>query len=136
MLGQLQDAGNATTLAHYLELLSQCGLITGLQKYSGKKIRQKASSPKLIVQNTALMNALSEKTFSNALEDRNFWGRLVETAVGAHLLNTTVSFETGVYYWRHVHEEVDFILKQCKKLLAVEVKSGRKKETLSGIEAF
>ena len=32
MLGQLQDAGNTTTLAHYLELLAGAGMLTGLSK--------------------------------------------------------------------------------------------------------
>jgi predicted AAA+ superfamily ATPase len=59
MLGQLQDAGNATTLAHYLDLLAGAGMLTGLQKYAGKAVRQRGSSPKLQVMNTALMTAPS-----------------------------------------------------------------------------
>ncbi|MEA3365143.1 MAG: AAA family ATPase, partial [Candidatus Hydrogenedentes bacterium] len=51
MVGQLQEAGNTTTLAHYLELLKGAGLLTGLAKYSGQVVRQRASSPKLLVMN-------------------------------------------------------------------------------------
>lgn len=32
LMGQLQDAGNVTTLAGYLEILDECALLTGLQK--------------------------------------------------------------------------------------------------------
>ncbi len=85
MLGELQDAGNATTLAHYLDLLSGAGLVGGIQKFSKQKVRQKASSPKLAVFNTALMSAQSAKTFKEAYADRVFWGRLAESAVGAYI---------------------------------------------------
>ena len=57
MVGQLQDVGDTTTLAHYLDLLAGAGMITGLQKYSGNAVRRRASSPKLQVLNTALMTA-------------------------------------------------------------------------------
>jgi len=47
MLGQLQDAGNTTTLAHYLDLLAAAGMVTGLPKYAGDAARSRGSSPKL-----------------------------------------------------------------------------------------
>jgi uncharacterized protein len=78
-----------TTLAHYLELLFGAGLLCGLQKFAKQKIRQKGSSPKFCVYNTALISAQSTKTFKDAKKDRIFWGRLVESAVGAHLLNSS-----------------------------------------------
>jgi uncharacterized protein len=59
MRGQLSDAGNTTTLAHYLELLEGAGMVCGLQKYAGQAVRQRASSPKLQVFNTALMGAIA-----------------------------------------------------------------------------
>jgi predicted AAA+ superfamily ATPase len=40
IIGQLQDAGNTTTLANYLKLLSACGLLVGLDKYAGDIIRR------------------------------------------------------------------------------------------------
>ena len=99
MLGQLQDAGNTITLARYLDLLCHAGLLAGLQKYSSRPLRRRASSPKLNVINTALMTACSGYSFGQAMADRTFWGRLVESAAGAHLLNTKTP-DIGLHYWR------------------------------------
>ncbi len=136
MLGQLQDAGNTTTLAHYLDLLNAAGLICGLSKYSGKSIRQRASSPKLITLNTALFSSFSNLTFENFLKDTELRGRLVETAVGAYLANAVRGKKTEVYYWSAENQEVDFVLTQGKNLLAIEVKSGRRRTTLPGLKKF
>jgi predicted AAA+ superfamily ATPase len=136
MLGQLQDAGNTTTLAHYLELLSAAGMVTGLPKYGGGEVRQRASSPKLQVLNTALMSALSGRSFRQSLEDRGFWGRLVESAVGAHLLNGAAGTSLEVAYWRDRNREVDFVLSSASAVTAIEVKSGRASDTLPGMEQF
>lgn len=136
MLGQLQDAGNTTTLAHYLELLAGAGMLTGLQKFAGKQIKQRGSSPKMQVLNTALMTAQSNMSFSASLTNRDFWGRLVETAVGAHLVNGTTGTKAEVFYWRERGKEVDFVLRLGKTIVAIEVKSGRSKDTLAGMEAF
>ncbi|MGH7646318.1 MAG: ATP-binding protein, partial [Gemmatimonadales bacterium] len=100
MLGQLHDAGNTTTLAHYLELLDGAGLVTGLAKYSGRAVRQRGSSPKLQVLNTALMSAQSGLSFDEARADREPWERLVESAVGAHLANAAAADECELFYWR------------------------------------
>lgn len=100
MLGQLQDAGNTTTLAHYLDLLAGAGLITGLQKYAGGRTRQRASSPKFQVFNTALITAQAGMTLAEAQADRAFWGRLVESAVGAHVANAAATGDCSAYYWR------------------------------------
>lgn len=136
MLGQLQDAGNTTTLAHYLELLAGAGLVSGLSKYSGHVIRQRGSSPKLQVMNTALMTAQSDVTIEDALRDREFWGRLVESAVGAYLINCAIEQGFKVFYWRDRNQEVDFVISRGNKLLAIEVKSGRSKEVFPGLESF
>ena len=135
MLGQLDEAGNTTTLARYLDLLSMAGLITGLSKYASRPHRRRASSPKLNVLNTALMSVHSDYTFEQARADRTFWGHLVESAVGAHLVNTA-SREYRVYYWRDRGREVDFVLEHGRKLVAFEVKSGRRRGNVSGLEAF
>lgn len=135
MLGQLDEAGNTTTLARYLDLLSMAGLITGLSKYASRPHRRRASSPKLNVLNTALMSVHSDYTFEQARADRTFWGHLVESAVGAHLVNTA-SREYRVYYWRDRGQEVDFVLEHGRKLVAFEVKSGRRRGNVSGLEAF
>jgi predicted AAA+ superfamily ATPase len=91
ILGQLQDAGNATTLVHYLELLSGPGTLTGLPKYAGQTVRQRGSSPKLQVLNTALVTAQSGLSPEEARTDRECRGRLIESAVGAHLANAAAS---------------------------------------------
>ncbi len=135
LLGQLQDAGNTVTLAHYLDLLSQAGLLTGLQKYAGEKHRQRASPPKLNACNTALISALAGYTFDEARSDRSFWGRLVESAAGAHLINTT-SNNCAVHYWRESSYEVDFVLSNHRKIIAIEVKSGTGFATPKGLNIF
>jgi len=133
--GQLQDAGNTVTLAHYLDLLSQAGMLTGLPKYAGQKHRQRASSPKLNALNTALISALTGYTFADARNDRSYWGRLVESAVGAHLFNTAFD-DCQVQYWRESPDEVDFVLTNGRKLVAIEVKSGTNFAAPKGLSAF
>jgi uncharacterized protein len=123
MLGELQDAGNTTTLAHYLDLLSGAGLIVGLQKFSNQPVRQKSSSPKLLVYNTALMSAQSNKTYKEAKENPQLWGRFVESSIGAHLLNETRGTNIKVFYWREEDQEVDFVLQYGDIIVAIEVKS-------------
>lgn len=135
MLGQLQDAGNTVTLAHYLELLSGAGLVTSLKKYSGSKARRRGSIPKLLVLNTGLMSAASGFRFGEARRDREFWGRLVETASGAHLVNGAKP-GAEVFYWRDRNQEVDFVVRSGRKLLAMEIKSGRRKDSAPGLAAF
>ena len=135
MLGQIQDAGNTTTLARYLDLLSKAGLLTGLGKYAGGAYRRRASSPKLNVLNTALMSVHSGYTFEEAKADRSFWGRLVESAVGAHLFNTGTP-DVRLHYWRERSLEVDFVLEHGRKLVALEVKSGSHKGKPAGLEEF
>ncbi|MCJ7778721.1 MAG: DUF4143 domain-containing protein [Sedimentisphaerales bacterium] len=136
MVGQLQEAGNTTTLAHYLDLLSGAGLLTGLSKFAGRQVRQRGSSPKLMIFNTALMTALSNRSFADAQQDREYWGRLVESAVGAHLLNSARGKEIEIFYWLDRNREVDFILRCGKFVTAIEVKSGHKRYTFPGMEAF
>ncbi|HBY05884.1 MAG: hypothetical protein UV38_C0004G0006 [candidate division TM6 bacterium GW2011_GWE2_42_60] len=136
ILGQLQDTGNASTLAHYLDLLSGAGLLEGLQKFAQQQIRQRASSPKLAVFNTALMTAQSNKTFKETLEDRVFWGRLIESTIGAHLLNSIRGTQIKLFYWREGDKEVDFVLSHGKNTTALEVKSGAETFNRSGIDLF
>jgi predicted AAA+ superfamily ATPase len=136
MLGQLQDAGNTTTLAHYLDLLDAAGMLTGLPKYAGQTVRSRGSSPKLQVLNTALMSALPGMTFEDARADREFWGRLVESAVGAHLANAAASGVCQVFYWRDRNRDVDFVVRARRTLTAIEVKSGRTRDALPGMAAF
>jgi len=136
MLGQLQDAGNTTTLAHYLDLLDAAGMVTGLQKYAGDVARRRGSSPKLQVYNTALMSALAPWSLEEARADHEYWGRLVESAVGAHLANAAASGECRLYYWRERQHEVDFVVEAGARVVAVEVKSERSPATHPGTAAF
>lgn len=136
MQGQLQDAGNTTTLAHYLTLLAGAGMVCGLPKYAGDVARSRASSPKLQVLNTALMAVMSGRSFNEARADREFWGRLVESAMGAHLANAALRGECTLHYWRDGNREVDFIVQAGRYLTAIEVKSGRAPLAHAGIGAF
>jgi len=136
MTGQLQDAGNTTTLAHYLDLLSDAGMVTGLQKYAGDKARQRGSSPKLQVLNTALMTAQSGLSPLEVDRKPAFKCRLVESAIGAYLANAAMAKKCELYYWRENNREVDFIVKTDRLVTAIEVKSGSHSEKLPGLEAF
>ncbi len=136
MLGQLQDAGNTTTLAHYLDLLAGAGMVCGLPKYAGDAARSRGSSPKLQVLNTALMTVTAGLSPEEAQSDREFRGRLVESAVGAHLANAAAGGECQLYYWRDRGQEVDFVVKAGSRLTAIEVKSGRPPQAHVGTAAF
>jgi len=142
MLGQLTDAGNTTTLAHYLQLLEGAGMVCGLQKFAGQSVRQRGSSPKLQVFNTALLgaNALFDGFDLNRLRDApELWGRMTESAVGAELLArnlTHSSTQPCLHYWRDGASEIDFVLRQQGELFAFEVKSGINQGNLRGLDAF
>ena len=136
VLGQLQDAGNVTTLSNYLYTLSEANLLGGLQKYAKDKSRRYQSSPKFMVYNTALLSALHGKGFDAERESPERWGRWVESAVGAYLLNQAEIYGYNVYYWRENNDEVDFVLEnRNKELLAIEVKSGHRIDN-AGVHVF
>ena len=135
MLGQLQDAGNTTTLAHYLDLLAGAGIVTGLPKYAGDVARRRASSPKLCVLNTALVTSRAGTSPERLRADPEAWGRLVESAVGAHLLNTAALDGIEVAYWREGAAEVDFVLHAGGRITAIEVKSALSSPP-AGLRAF
>lgn len=136
ILGELQDAGNTTTLAHYLDLLKGAGLLVGLQKFANQKVRQKGSTPKFCVFNTALMTSQGTKNFTEARKDHEYWGRIVESAVGAYLLNSVRGTSAEVFYWREGNLEVDFVLQRGSQITAIEVKSEFKSFSRSGIDSF
>ena len=135
LIGEMQDAGNTTTLSHYLDLLSDCGLLGGLEKYAGSVIRKRSSSPKFQVFNNALLTAQDDNNFSEIDASPEEWGRLVESSIGTHLINHSVSSRFNLYYWREANKEVDFIIEKDGKVIALEVKSGRRGEN-SGMSAF
>lgn len=136
MLGQLQDAGNTTTLAHYLDLLQSAGILTGLSKYAGQCVRQRASSPKLLVLNTALMSASGSVKMKEAKQEPNQWGRWVESAVGSSLANGIIGKNIELFYWSSRNREVDFVLSRKNELIAIEVRSGRNRGNFPGVDAF
>ncbi len=135
MMGQLQDAGNTTTLANYLRILESAFLLSGLERYKHGHLKRRGSSPKLVIWNNALVNAVAGMSFSTARRDFSWWGRLVENAVGARFLNNLSSLPYRVYYWRERGLEVDFVVETPRRLWAVEVKSG-KPERSRGLEKF
>ncbi|MEP6795008.1 MAG: DUF4143 domain-containing protein [Saprospiraceae bacterium] len=135
IIGQMQDAGNTTTLSHYLKLLDQAGLLSGLGKYSPDVIRQRAASPKFNVQNMALMSALAPSGFKEVRQNPARWGRWVESAIGAHLINECLAHGHQLFYWRNRNDEVDFVIKGNGKVIGLEVKTAASGMT-SGMEAF
>ena len=135
MLGQLQEAGNTTTISHYLKLLDTAGLLTGITKFYNQEHREKTSSPKWQVKNSGLFSALSSLDFKTIREDPVKWGQIIESAIGAHLVNKSEEGKYKVYYWRHRNDEVDFVLKKNDEIIGIEVKSGQTKPT-KGMEVF
>lgn len=135
ILGQLQDAGNTSTLANYLQLLDESKLLSGLQQYAADDARKYKSVPKYQVYNTGLLSANSPLSFEDAYLEPKQWGRWVESAVGVYLVNHADRLEYKVYYWRHDNDEVDFVLQHSKRLVAIEVKSGRRQNN-QGLPIF
>jgi predicted AAA+ superfamily ATPase len=133
--GQLQDAGNTTTLSHYLNLLETAGLLSGIEKYSANVIRKRSSSPRFQVHNNALLSAQKNEYFNEILEKPAEWGRIIESSVGAHLINYSISQNYSVFYWRERNDEVDFILERRGKVIALEVKSNDSEDS-KGLVAF
>lgn len=135
VLGQLQDSGNTTTLSHYLNLLDTAGLLSGIEKYTADIIRKRSSSPRFQVHNNALLSAQKNEYYIEILQKPAEWGRIVESSVGAHLINNSISQNYNVYYWRDRNDEVDFILERRGKIIAIEVKSNDS-ENNKGLEVF
>lgn len=111
-------------------------MIVGLQKYAARAPRQRGSSPKLQVMNTALMTAVSGLSPAEVAADREFRGRLIESAVGAHLANGAATGDFELFYWREGNREVDFVMRRGRTVVAVEVKSGRSPDAFPGLAAF
>lgn len=128
--------GHTETLAHHLTLLGQAGLMGGLSKYSGQTVRQRSSPPKFQVHNNALMTLSETYSFEAARQDRSHWGRLVESAIGAHLINTADPVDTRIHYWRERSLEVDFVIEHRGRLAAIEVKSTSRVRSHAGLDEF
>lgn len=124
IMGQLQDAGNTTTLSHYLKLLETAGLMGGLEKFSSNSLKKRSSSPKFQVFNNALLSAQSKNNFKEIMSFPEEWGRMVESSIGSYLLNQSLRQDFDLYYWRERNNEVDFVLEKSDQVIAIEVKSG------------
>lgn len=135
IMGQLLDAGNTTTLAHYLDLLDTAGLLSGLEKFDNKLIRKRSSSPKFQVHNTALISAQRAESFQEVRSHADSWGRIVESAIGSYLVNSAYTSGFQIYYWREGNYEVDFVLEYRGKVIGIEVKSGQTQKA-SGMQVF
>lgn len=135
MLGSLQDAGNTATLAGYINLLNESGLLCGLQKFCIDTARRKASIPKLQVYNNALKTVYCPLSFEQAIIDRKVWGNIFESGIGAYLVSQAFIHRFEVFYWRERNDEVDFILRKNGTVVAIEVKSNAEKQT-EGLNKF
>ena len=135
MIGSLQDAGNTVTLAGYINLLDESGMLCGIQKYSIDTARRRASIPKLQVYNNALKAIFNPYTFEQAILDRRAWGRIFESSIGAWLVSQAFVHRFEVFYWRERDLEVDFILRKKGIVIAIEVKSNAEKNT-KGLNSF
>jgi len=133
--GELQESGNLTTLANYLTLLEEAGLLTGLDKYAADIIRKRSSKPKFQVHNNALLSAGQNASFEMLRSNHKAWGNIAESAVGAHLINSGIKYKFNVYYWNNGSYEVDYVIEKGGKIIAVEVKSG-KDSTNKGLNLF
>ncbi|MBK6965034.1 MAG: ATP-binding protein [Bacteroidales bacterium] len=133
--GELQEKGNLTTLSNYLSLLEGAGLLTGLEKFAGDIIRKRASRPKFQVFNNALLSAQSYKKYSEIANEPKEMGRYAESAIGAHLLNSSLNKKYNLYYWNENNYEVDFVLESAGRLIAIEVKTGKDSKN-SGLSKF
>ena len=135
MVGQLQEAGNTTTIAHYLRLLGEAGLVAGLEKLHDEPMRTRLSSPKLAVCNNALRTAVQTNTPSELRANPASWGHAVESAVGAQLMASTRRRGIDLLYWNVGCKEVDYVLRRESEIAAVEVKSADA-DSVSGMHEF
>ena len=136
LLGKLQDKGNATTLAGYLKLLSDASLIVGPRSILKVPAPKQNQPPKTQRFEYCTHDGYLWLFFSGGTSRPILLGRIVESAVGAHLQNTRDT-ATHIHYWRRDggKYEVDFVISRGPHLLGVEVKSGNK-QVRRGLDEF
>jgi uncharacterized protein len=136
MLGSLQDAGNTTTIASYLQLLSKAFLVAPIERWRGSKINQRASTPKLVILDNGLLFSMNGFKYKEAIGHKTLWGRCVENSVGARLYYVAQEIGASLFYWRDRDKEVDFVLKYANRVIGIEVKSGLPQKTPAAFRAF
>ncbi len=136
MLGTLQDAGNTTTIASYLHLLAKAFILVPLERWSGSRIRQRGSIPKILILDNGLISAMAGLNYRVTVKDKTGWGRLIENAVGTQLYFRAQKEGGELFYWRDRDNEIDYIFKVGDKIKAIEVKSGAANINWSSLKAF
>ena len=63
-------------------------------------------------------------------------GSFGRSAIGAALQNSIRGTAVELFYWSSRNREVDFVLSLEGALVAIEAKSGRRKGSFPGVEAF
>ena len=130
------NSGTVPTIKNYLDILNKSMIVQPLQNYSPSRVKEKQSVPKMQVFNNAFRNRFGTFSFDEARVDPAEWGRLVESAVGAHLANRAMTDDYELFYWRNERrQECDYVLRKGQALVAIEVKSGSVDKTV-GFEKF
>lgn len=130
------NSGTVPTIKNYLDILNKSMIVQALQNYSPSRVKEKQSVPKMQVFNNAFRNRFGTFSFDEARVDPAEWGRLVESAVGAHLANRAMTDDYELFYWRNERrQECDYVLRKGQALVAIEVKSGSVDKTV-GFEKF
>lgn len=130
------NCGTVPTIKNYLDILNKSMIVQPLQNYSSSIVKEKQSVPKMQVFNNAFRNRFGTFSFDEARVDPAEWGRLVESAVGAHLANRAMTDDYELFYWRNERrQECDYVLRKGQALVAIEVKSGSVDKTV-GFEKF
>ena len=121
-----RDTGvSQPTVFRYLKILEVSNIIKRIPAFYRSRGKRTAKSPKLFFIDPGLCSYLSRYYDEDTLISSREIGQIFETAVFSHLkiLSELSVPKTGLFYWRTTTgKEVDFILEQGKKLLAVEAK--------------
>jgi uncharacterized protein len=116
----LQDRGNTDLIKYYLDLFEGSYLIKPIFKFSKTILRTRSSSPKIILMAPALSCFHKMGNIDDA-----YMGHVLESCVGADLIRAGLD----LHYWREGKFEVDFVFEYKNKIVAIEVKSGKKKNS-------
>ena len=124
LIRELGDAGNTTTVAHYMERLGEAGLVSALPRFSSRPIRERRSIPKYQVWDNGLWNAVADFSFDRAKADSLSSAQILESAVGAHNLGDAFRYRFSVSYWKDRGLGVAFVIECSGELAAINVEGG------------